>query len=130
MTNSGYDLEYLSNYVIHLSDQLVDVLNTGRADRKTRLQIDALRSLGADESKSTKTVKNNNYTTAMNIIEADKKAKVMAKRVLSAYDSRKVKKDGTPLYVSYLDSLYDLINENPEVARLPQVMDVILLMDK
>jgi len=46
---------------------------------------------------------------------------MMAGRVLSAYKNRKIKKDGTPLYLSYLQSLENFLEENPEVADLHQV---------
>lgn len=52
---------------------------------------------------------------------ANKTAKMMTGRVLSAYRNGTLKKDGTHLYLSYLSSLEKFIENNPQAGSLQQI---------
>ena len=114
--------DVLDQYVVRLSNELVEALQE-YPTAKNQLRIEALRALGADERKATlgyqplsPAVKKRSGVT-----ESNKTLKMMIGRVLSAYRQGKLKKDGTPLYLSYLDSLRTFVEANPESATLEQL---------
>jgi len=125
----------LKEYVHRLSDQLIILTQKEPRTKELKMQMDALRSLGATEqmarlpsSSVTLDLKRSRPKPAPRAVSprsqstrANKTTKMMAGRVLSAYKNRKIKKDGTPLYLSYLQSLENFLEENPEVADLHQV---------
>jgi len=126
----------LDEIVVNLSNDLVYLKSTlDPNSKKFKMQESALRSLGADESKATidlpefQSIKKE-ATLQSSHTKANKTAKMMAGKVLSAYRSGKLKKDGTEMYLSYAHSLQNYINDNPDVEMLPQVQQALSLLSE
>jgi hypothetical protein len=125
--------DVLNQYVVRLSNELVETLQE-YPTAKNQLRVEALRALGADERKASRpafhlgkpplavakpsrpSIRRSSTTT-----ESNKTLKMMIGRVLSAYRQNKLKKDGTPLYLSHLDSLQKFVEANPEAGFLEQL---------
>jgi hypothetical protein len=126
--------DVLDKYVVRLSNELVETLQEPPT-AKNQMRVEALRALGADERKASREVAfrvartpqapwRPQDTVAVRrsaATESKKTLKMMIGRVLSAYRQNKMKKDGTPLYIAYLDSLQKFVEANPEAATLEQL---------
>lgn len=143
--DTGVTDDILDEMVVNLSNKLVTLIGSKKPSRRRMDDEEALRVLGAHESRST-------IPGAVDIVEADKAAqaahkqskrrkaatsprsaatnanrlaKMMAGRVLSARRAGTTKKDGTPLHMSYVQPLKALVATHPQLMQIAQVREAL-----
>ena len=139
--NAGDELDQT---VIDLSNKLVRYLNTRTTKKRSDGFIESLRDLGATEEKAVvrllqrpdleKTTplakqKRKPHSPKSRTTQANRKAKMMAGKILSLHRQGSVKRDGTPLWASYVPSLTKLAEDNPDILQMASVQNALGLAD-